>query len=95
MRARSVRPLTPEQLADQHRPSDVRISPDGEWIVFVVRPFAKKGEHPVSDLWIAPFSGEEPHRFTSGDWLDDAPRPSPDGSRIAFISDRAERGEHR
>jgi len=93
LRARSVRPLTPEQLADQHRPSDVHISPAGEWLVFVVRPFAKKGEHPVSDLWIAPFSGEEPHRFTSGDWLDDAPRPSPDGSRIAFISDRAERGE--
>jgi Tol biopolymer transport system component len=59
----------------------------------VVRPFAKKEKHPVSDLWVAPFSDGEPRRFTSGDWLDEAPRPSPDGSRIAFLSDRAERGE--
>lgn len=93
MNGRAAHPLTPEQLTDQERPSDVRISPDGEWVVFVVRLFAKKDVHPVSDLWIAPFSGGEPRRFTSGEWLDEAPRPSPDGSRIAFLSDRAERGE--
>jgi dipeptidyl aminopeptidase/acylaminoacyl peptidase len=72
---------------------DVRVSSDGRWVVFVVRPFAKNGEHPVSDLWFASFSSGEPRRFTSGDWLDEAPRPSPDSSRIAFLSDRAERGE--
>ncbi len=91
--ARVTRPLTPEQLTDQKRPSDVRVSPDGAWIVFVVRPFAKKEKHPVSDLWVAPFSYGEPRRFTSGDWLDEAPRPSPDSSQLAFLSDRAERGE--
>jgi Tol biopolymer transport system component len=58
----------------------------------VVRPFAKKEKHPISDFWVAPFSDTEPRRFTSGDWLDEAPRPSPDSSRIAFLSDRAERG---
>ncbi|HZC18530.1 MAG TPA: hypothetical protein VE225_02375, partial [Rubrobacteraceae bacterium] len=93
MKGRDALPLTPEQLADQKRPSDVRISPDGRWVVFVVRLFAKEGEHPVSDLWISPFSDGELRRFTSGDWLDEAPRPSPDGSRLAFLSDRAERGK--
>jgi dipeptidyl aminopeptidase/acylaminoacyl peptidase len=91
--ATATHPLTSEQLTDQKRPSDVRVSPNGAWIVFVVRPFAKKEEHPVSDLWVAPFSYGEPRRFTSGDWLDETPRPSPDSSRIAFLSDRAERGE--
>jgi dipeptidyl aminopeptidase/acylaminoacyl peptidase len=91
--ARVTRPLTPEQLTDQKRPFDVRVSPDGAWIVFVVRPFAKKEKHPVSDLWVASFSYGEPRRFTSGEWLDEAPRPSPDSSQLAFLSDRAERGE--
>ena len=59
----------------------------------MVRSFARKGKHPESDLWIAPFSGKEPRRFTSGSWLDEAPRPSPDSSRVAFLSDRAERGK--
>jgi len=59
----------------------------------VVRPFAKKEQHPVSDLWVAQFSDGKPRRFTLGDWLDEAPRPSPDSSQIAFLSDRAERGE--
>jgi dipeptidyl aminopeptidase/acylaminoacyl peptidase len=58
----------------------------------VVRSFARKGEHPEADLWIAPFSDKEPRRFTSGNWLDEAPRPSPDSSRVAFLSDRSERG---
>ncbi|MBV9453188.1 MAG: S9 family peptidase [Rubrobacter sp.] len=93
MKRKDGRPPSPEQLAGQKRPSDVRISPDGSWVVFVVRPFAKEGEHAVSDLWISPFSDGELRRFTSGDWLDEAPRPSPDGSRLAFLSDRAERGK--
>ncbi|MDQ3834767.1 MAG: S9 family peptidase [Actinomycetota bacterium] len=58
----------------------------------MVRSFARKGEHPEADLWIAPFSDKEPRRFTSGNWLDEAPRPSPDSSRVAFLSDRSERG---
>ncbi|HZC19327.1 MAG TPA: hypothetical protein VE225_06430, partial [Rubrobacteraceae bacterium] len=90
---KAAHPLSPEQLTDQRRPSDVRASPDGGWAVFVVRPFAKEAEHPVSDLWILPLPEGVPRRFTSGDWLDEAPRPSPDGSRLAFLSDRAERGE--
>ena len=91
--ARATQPLVPEQLTDQKRPFDVRVSPDGAWIVFVVRPFAKQEKHSVSDLWVAPFSNGAPRRFTSGDWLDEAPRPSPDSSQIAFLSDRAQRGE--
>jgi len=91
--ARANHPLTPEQLTDQTRPFDVQVSPDGAWIIFVVRPFAKKEKHPVSDLWVASFSNGEPRRFTSRDWLDESPRPSPDSSQIAFLSDRAERGE--
>jgi dipeptidyl aminopeptidase/acylaminoacyl peptidase len=93
LKGKDALPLTLEQLAGQRRPSDVRISPDGGWIVFVVRPFAREGEHPVSDLWTLPFSDGGLRRFTSGDWLDEAPRPSPDGLRLAFLSDRAERGK--
>ncbi|MDQ3860449.1 MAG: S9 family peptidase [Actinomycetota bacterium] len=93
MTEKAAHPLSPEQLTDQRRPSDVRVSPDGRWAVFVVRPFAKEAEHPVSDLWILPLPEGVPRRFTSGDWLDEAPRPSPDGFRLAFLSDRAERGE--
>ena len=85
--------LTFEQVVSWERTTDAQISPDGESIAFVLKPVSKEDEHPKGAIWIVPFSGGEPRRLTSGQGLDDAPRWSPDGRRLAFLSDRAERGK--
>ncbi|HEX4743535.1 MAG TPA: S9 family peptidase [Candidatus Limnocylindria bacterium] len=40
-------------------------------------------------LWIVCLDGTPPRRITDGDWDDSAPAFSPDGSRIAFVSNRS------
>ncbi len=42
---------------------------------------------------LLPFQEHAPRQFTSGQWHDHSPRWSPDGTRLAFLSDRAERGK--
>lgn len=86
-------PLTAEQLVERRRLSEARISPDGQQVAFTVAPFSKEGEHGLSTIWLVGFAEGEPRQFTSGLWLDTEPRWSPDGSRLAFLSDRAERGK--
>lgn len=85
--------LTIEELVTMRRPSDVRISPDGELVAYVVRPVSREGEHWESAIWVVPFTGGTPRQFTSGLWDDREPRWSPDGQQLAFLSDRAERGK--
>jgi dipeptidyl aminopeptidase/acylaminoacyl peptidase len=88
-------PLTFEQVVSWQRPSDVQLSPDGSWVAFVLKPLSKTDEHPTGAIWLVPFATDagEARQFTGGQWLDEAPRWSPDGTRLAFLSDRAERGK--
>lgn len=55
------------------------VSPDGKWIVFDL----------LGDLYLLPMTGGEARRLTSGMAWDCMPRFSPDGTQIAFISDRS------
>lgn len=54
------------------------VSPDGRTIAFDL----------LGDIYVMPISGGTPRRLTSGLAFDMQPRFSPDGSRIAFTSDR-------
>ena len=40
-------------------------------------------------LFSIPAAGGEPRQLTDGDWDDESPAWSPDGSRVAFVSDRS------
>jgi len=59
--------------------SDVTVSPDGKTLVFDM----------LGDIYAVPISGGEATALTHGIEWDYQPRFSPDGSRIAFVSDRA------
>ncbi len=82
------RTITAEDLYRFHLVKDLRISPDGQWVVYVVERVDRKTEKKYTNLWLAPTQGGRPKPFTTGDQRDFMPRWSPDGRTIAFLSNR-------
>src|ERR1039457_987644 len=68
--------------------SDPQISPDGKRIVYTRQSADVSSDRRVSNLWIVNFDGSEHRPLTTGTYGDSSPRWSPDGTRLAFISDR-------
>jgi dipeptidyl aminopeptidase/acylaminoacyl peptidase len=65
-----------------------QISPDGSQIVYE-RHFADViGDEWHSNLWIVNFDGGNNRPLTTGNYNDSDPRWSPDGKRLAYVSDR-------
>jgi dipeptidyl aminopeptidase/acylaminoacyl peptidase len=70
-------------------PTDVRLSPDGQRVAFVVKETAPARDGYRQSIHLAPFDGSAPaRRLTLGARRDVAPRWSPDGRWLAFLSDR-------
>jgi acylaminoacyl-peptidase len=70
-------------------PIDVCLSPDGRFACYVVRESSPDLAGYRSALWLVPTDGSEPGRqLTLGANHDVAPRWSPDGRWLAFLSDR-------
>jgi Tol biopolymer transport system component len=68
--------------------TDPQISPDGKRIIYV-RQFADiMADQRRSNLWILSFDGGDHRPLTTGNFSDSSPRWSPDGTQIAYISDR-------
>ncbi|KAJ5588465.1 WD40-like Beta Propeller [Penicillium hordei] len=86
--------LSLEALADLQVPGDLYISPDAAKIVYKLQYFSKKGENATSSIWIAVVGKEKSTRqFTSGLFSDEQPKWSPDGTSLAFKSDRGHLGK--
>lgn len=84
--------LSPELIASLHAPADVRLSPDGSRAAWVAAPYTRAGEHGESAIWVAWTDARERARRWTYGGADRQPRWSPDGRRLAFLSDRAKRG---
>ena len=84
------RRVTIDDLFEIQLVADPQISPDGTRVAFVVSTLDREANRYRSSIWMASSSGEEqPFQFTNGGGLDSSPRWSPDGSRMAFLSDRS------
>ena len=68
---------------------DIQIAPDGEFIAYTLTEIAAEQDEYLSNIWIVPAYGGNPRQFTHGPGQDTAPRWSPDGRWLAFLSDRA------
>jgi dipeptidyl aminopeptidase/acylaminoacyl peptidase len=64
------------------------ISPDGGQILFSRQWVDKMEDRYRSNLWIVDADGQRARELTHGDWRDFSPVWSPDGKKIAFLSDR-------
>ncbi|HDY89163.1 MAG TPA: S9 family peptidase [bacterium] len=72
------------------RISDPLVSPDGQWIVFVLRKTDLDANKGRTDLWLVNVDGTNLRRLTSHKANDSNPRWSPDGKSVLFISKRTE-----
>jgi len=81
------RHFVPEDLLNLKRLSDPQISPSGDWVAFVVTQF---GEHRKTDseVWLVSKDRKTLKQITENPGPDRAPRWSPDGKTIAFLSRR-------
>jgi len=86
--AQNKKPFTIDDIMKLKTVVDVRISPDGSRILYVITEPNLKESNYNSDIWLVASRGGTPVKLTNGPKRDDTPRWSPDGKRIAFISDR-------
>ncbi|MBU0512057.1 MAG: S9 family peptidase, partial [Chloroflexi bacterium] len=84
------RTITAEDLYKFELISAMQISPDGQNVIYAQPRVDPKTEKKYSNLWVISTGGGEPRQFTRGDQVDASPKYSPDGSQIAFLSNRGD-----
>ena len=93
-RAQVKHRITPEDVLTIRELSDLKLSPDGKQIAFVVsepNDPQKPREPRASNVWIVTTDGHEPPRpVIAGLKSADTPNWSPDGHTLAFLSDRGD-----
>ena len=80
--------LTEIDVFDLEYAGDPRISPDGDQVVYVRQYADVMTDMNYSNLWLIGSDGGDHRPLTTGKFTDHSPRWSPDGSRIAYMSNR-------
>ncbi len=78
----------PMDIFELEHVSDPQISPDGSRVAFLRNYRDVMTDRTLSNLWMASFDGSQLRPLSSGLHNDSSPAWSPDGSRLAYRSDK-------
>ena len=80
--------ITTDTLWDWRTAASPQISRDGKAVVYVLGWNDRMNDAMYSNLWMASVDSREQRPLTQGAFRDTSPRWSPDGARIAYLSNR-------
>src|SRR5256885_12637559 len=86
-------PPTVDQILSLKRAGSPAISPDGRFVAYTVRETNWDDNAYETEIWLADVSNATTRQLTNAKKSSRAPAWSPDGSKLAFISDRVDKNQ--
>jgi dipeptidyl aminopeptidase/acylaminoacyl peptidase len=81
--------MRPADITRIARVDEVRLDPSATRVAFTVTTIDGAANRYRTRIWVGPADGSSrPRPVTAGEWSDTLPRWSPDGTSLAFVSDR-------
>src|SRR5215217_3313949 len=82
------RPMKLEDATRFRNVNDPQISPDGQWVAYVVGTTDAKEDKSNSHIWMVNIDGSNDRQITFSNESESSPRFSPDGKYLSFTSSR-------
>src|SRR5258708_35756261 len=82
---------TVDQILSLKRAGSPEISPDGRWVAYTVRETSWDENAYETEIWLADVATGATRQLTNAKKSSSAPAWSPDGSTLAFVSDRSDK----
>jgi dipeptidyl aminopeptidase/acylaminoacyl peptidase len=84
--AAQTRTYTIEDLLKVRRVADPQVSPNGAYVAFTVGDVTYDANRVVNQIYVVSIDGGHPKQLTNAQSSSSAPRWSPDGKKIAFVT---------
>ncbi len=84
----SRRPLIPGDIYRLKTIGTPTVSPEGKWVAYTITSIDSAKDNRNTDIWMISWDGKESVQLTSSPDAETAPKWSPDGKYLSFLSSR-------